>query len=533
MTPYKALHTIPDVLGRASDAWPEKDAYRLNGKSLTYSQLKAKSARLTTALRTEGVVKGDRVGIFLPQSFELPIAAYGVLGAGAAFVPIDPLAPKRRVAEILEQCGIRVVVTADRQAKILDELALDGGAVQVVIGARAERIKCVSWGQIDLLPVSTPVRTNELDIAYIMFTSGSTGTPKGIVHSHANGLIYADNLVRYHNLNSDDRFLNLSPLHFDMAVMDHVAALMVGATTIIVPEAVARLPASLTALAATERASIWYSVPHSMTEMLVKGEMHQHDLTSLRWMIYGGEAFAIRHLRSLMSALPNARFCNAYGPAETHQVSSFNIDELPEHNDYVIPIGEPWLTVDTLIVDEDDLPVAISELGELLVRAPSCMRGYWGDRDRSDAAFFYKSIDGVIQDRYYRTGDIVTMRPDGIMMFHGRKDRQVKVRGNRVELDEVEAILSGHASVVDCAVIKSPSGNELIAAVTILHDGNFDEASLRGYCRTCLPVYAVPSRIFEVTEFARTSSQKIDRVELSHSLKVMMSEVSKDPRNND
>ena len=519
MTPYKAVHCITDVLARATQCWPDKDAYRFNGQSLSYSQLADRVGRLTSALQSLGVAKGHRVGVFLPQSLELPVSVYGILGAGAAFVPIDPLAPKERVKEILRQCGIRVVVAAPRQARILEQLVEEGLTIDGLIGSSASATIGLSWDDVAAFQVSPPVPMVEMDIAYIMFTSGSTGKPKGMIHTHANGLIYADNLIRYHDLNEHDRFLNLSPLHFDMAIMDHLAALMVGATTIIVPESVARLAASLTKLAAEECASVWYSVPYVMIEMLLKGGMEKHDLSALRWMIYGGEAFQIKHLRALQTALPNARFCNAYGPAETHQVSSFEIGALSDDEDIVIPIGKPWSTVDVMIVDENDEPVESGESGELLVRAESCMLGYWGDPDRTDSAFRYTDIDGVCRQTFYRTGDLVSMQPDTTMYFHGRMDRQIKLRGNRVELDEVEAVLTGHESVADCAVIKSEDGTRLIAVVSLVIPGSFDAQALRNVCKLHLPAYAVPSDFVEVQEFARTSSLKIDRIALARQIK--------------
>nr|WP_319947298.1 amino acid adenylation domain-containing protein [uncultured Shimia sp.] len=518
ITPYKAVHVIPDVLERATKRYPDKVAYSFNGNTLSYSELTDRAGRLSSALIEAGVERGDRVGIFLPQSLEIPISIFGILGAGAAFVPIDPMTPQRRVAEIIEKCGIRTLISGGRQAHVLDQISAGSSQIDLVVGAASINSRYLLWEQLADYAQSMPIRLTEQDIAYIMFTSGSTGDPKGMVHTHANGLIYADNLVHYHGLNQNDRFLNLSPLHFDMSVMDHIASLLVGATTIIVPEATARLPASLTNLAAKERISVWYSVPYVMTEMLLKGGMDQHDLTAIRWMIYGGEAFQIKHLRALQLALPNARFCNAYGPAETHQVSSYDIGIIPDDNDYVIPIGKPWKTVETLIVDENNDPVECDEFGELLVHAPSCMLGYWGDKERSEAAFFYQSIDGIIQKKFYRTGDIVTMQHDGMMYFHGRKDRQIKIRGNRVELDAVEAALFEHPSVTDCAVIKDKTDRFLIAAVLLAHDSEFDLKSLRGHCMASLPNYAVPSQFIEVAKFSRTSSLKIDRNALARSL---------------
>lgn len=521
MGPYKSFHLLTDLIEKAAECYPQKEAFRFKGDALTYEELLAKSRRLTTVLLERGVVKGDRVGVVLHQSLETSITIYGILGAGACFVPIDPFAPAKRVRQILDKCSVRHLVTHAAKAETIKEVLADSCRLKSVIGLEnGSRVDTcyIGWDEVMLAVETPPVKMIEMDLAYIMFTSGSTGVPKGMMHTHANGMIYADNLVRVHSLKASDRFLNLAPLHFDMAIMDYIASPMVGGTTIIVPESYARMPASLTALAAEERVTIWYSVPFAMTQMLQFGAMEKHDFSSLRWMIYGGEAISIKHLRALMLALPNARFCNAYGPAETHQVSSYNLDEFPDKDMDVVPIGKPWSTVDVLIVDENDQPVEGVESGELLVRTPSCMRGYWGDEEKTRAAFFYREVVGQIRDVYYRTGDIVMMKKDGMMFFHGRKDRQIKIRGYRVELDEVEAILATHPVVNECAVIRSGDGQSLIAAVSAKKDKGFDCAAILSNCARYLPQYAVPAQLHLVERFPRTPSNKIDRIKLAREL---------------
>ena len=503
---YKAFDQITDLIDIAARSHPDKDAFRYMGSSLTYGGLVSKSRRLTTTLVEAGVRKGDRVGIFLNQSLETPVAIYGILGAGACFVPIDPFAPVNRICQILEKCDVKVLVTNDGKKSEVAEILSASEIVDHVVGledSTDSQAVMTSWAEVETKPETPPMRMIELDLAYLMFTSGSTGTPKGMMHTHANGLIYASNLADEHELVASDRFLNLAPLHFDMAVMDYIAAPMVGGTTIIVSEAHARLPASLTKLAAEERASVWYSVPFAMTQMLQFGGMEKYDLTALRWMIYGGEAIPIRHLRGLMSALPNARFCNAYGPAETHQVSSYNIDELPESEADSVPIGKPWKTVDPLIVDNNNNPVPFGEPGELLVRAPSCMRGYWGDEEKTKAAFFHKPVVGEVVDTYYRTGDVVTMQTDGMMYFHGRMDRQIKVRGYRVELDEIEATLSNLEIVRECAVVKSNDGKSVVAFVSTMDGDREQSTPILQHCEKNLPQYAVPTQLNIVNDFPK------------------------------
>lgn len=517
--------TIPEVLRRTTARSPDKDAFVHGAERLTYAGLLTRAEQLAGVLIGLGVRKGDRVGVFLNQSLDSAVAIHGIMLAGGAFVPIDPTAPPRRFSEVLARCDASVLVThPDKQRGV--ELCLDlvdrpMKLVGIADPGHPMVADAVTWDQVRAAPRGALPRITVEDLAYIMWTSGSTGAPKGLTHVHGNGLIYAGMLAETHGLNADDRFLGLSPLHFDMCVMDYITATLVGGTTIIVPEAVAKLPAALTRLAATERATVWYSVPYSMIQMLERGAMEKHDLGSLRWMIFGGEAFPIKHLRALQAALPQARFANAYGPAETHQVSSHTVGAL-DADAGPIPIGKPWRTLDAIVLDHEDRPVPAGSVGELVVRSPSCMRGYWNDPAQTEAAFFRRPVSPGMDDLYYRTGDLVRMDEDGMMHFLGRKGRQVKVRGYRIELDEVESTVQGSDGVAECAVILSGDGLSLIAAVrcddTRAPSPEAIRDSVLDRCRARLPGYAVPASIHIVTDFPRTGSEKIDRTALARRL---------------
>ncbi|MEM6497198.1 MAG: amino acid adenylation domain-containing protein [Pseudomonadota bacterium] len=506
--------SIPEVLRRTANRTPEKIAFTCNDASLTYEALVEKSSQLAAVLKELGVCHGDRVGVFLNQSLESAVAIYGIMTAGALFVPIDPTSPESRVTYVIDRCDIDVVVTAPRmRGRIagfsrMSERPIRLVGLEDVTDLPVEAT--ISWSDVYAATPSRGARLTAQDLGYIMWTSGSTGAPKGMTHKHGSGLIYAGMLAETHGLNDQDRFLGLSPLHFDMCVMDYIAAPLVGGSTIIVPESTAKLPAALTKLAATERATIWYSVPFAMTQMLEFGAMDKHDLSSLRWMIYGGENFPLEHLRGLMERLPQAKFANAYGPAETHQISSYTVGALgPDAGP--IPIGEPWRTLEALILDDDDDVLPPGNVGELVVRSPSCMQGYWGEPTLTDAAMHRREGAGGLSNSYYRTGDLVRQDPDGMMHFLGRKDRQVKVRGYRVELDEVEAAVLSYPTVAECAVIPAQDRRSLVAAVR-LHDGA-DAATddIVAHCRTRVPIYAVPAKVHLVDAFPRTGSDKIDR----------------------
>lgn len=260
--------------------------------------------------------------------------------------------------------------------------------------------------------------------------------------------------------------------------------------------------------------TIWYSVPFALIQMLLNGVMEERDWSALRWVLFGGEPFTPKHLRALMQRLPQTRFSNVYGPAEVNQCTFYHVPAQPEDKDEQVPIGRVWANSEGLVVDENDQPVQQGDVGELLVRTPTMMRGYWGRPDLTERGFYRRKTLGYLEDIFYRTGDLVRELQDGELLFLGRKDRQVKIRGYRVELDEVETALSRHPQVDENAAYALPlaDGNAVIEAAVILKPGaSVTAMELKAHLATHLPTYAVPEKILLMSDFPRTTSGKIDR----------------------
>ncbi|NNL99145.1 MAG: AMP-binding protein, partial [Gammaproteobacteria bacterium] len=242
-------------------------------------------------------------------------------------MPLDPLAPAARVRGILRDCGIQHLVCSPETLARLQQPAETGAApfeipLRAVLGAAppaggrpGSATSYLGWDEIraaksDRAPADNPAAG---DIAYIMYTSGSTGEPKGIVHTHGSGLSYARLAARTYGLSEADRLGNHAPLHFDQSTMEYFAGPLAGATTVIIPEIYLKMPASLSQLIEQERLSIWYSVPFTLIQLLLRGALESRDLSSLRWVLFGGESLPRKFLNGLMAALPDARFSNVYG----------------------------------------------------------------------------------------------------------------------------------------------------------------------------------------------------------------------------
>jgi amino acid adenylation domain-containing protein len=510
------LHLLSHILDRSADRFPDKDAVRFNGQALTYAEWATRANALASALIAQGVRRGERVGIYLNKSLESAVTIYGIWKAGAAYVPLDPQSPPARLKFAIADCGMRHIVTSPVKAAALDELAT-GTPLECAIGTNdsSPMLRCMPWDEVYALGGATPsVFVMEQDLAYVMYTSGSTGTPKGLMHTHHSGLSYAQLSADLYGVTDSDRLSNHSPLHFDMSTFDFFSGPLRGATTVIIPEAYTKLPASLSKLIQDERLTIWYSVTTALVQLLLRGVLQSRDLSALRWILYGGEPFHPRQLRELMMLVPSARVSNVYGPAEVNQCTYYHVPDLPNDFDESIPIGHVWDNSEGLLLDEHDNEAAHGEIGELVVRTPTMMRGYWDRPDLNARAFYRRPVFGDYEDVFYRTGDLMRRDADGNLRFCGRKDRQIKTRGYRVELDEVESALAVHRDVDECAVFTIPDdeGSTLIHAAVILKPGaSTNEATLKSEVAVRIPPYAVPVAIALMDDFPRTGTGKIDR----------------------
>jgi amino acid adenylation domain-containing protein len=442
---------------------------------------------------------------------------------GAVYVPLDPNAPATRTRHLLQDCQIKCLISHTSQARSLAEVVAQPGALKAVIGLDMDwPVSTIAWKSVWEMPANRtfPGRTTAQDLAYIMYTSGSTGLPKGIMHTHYSGLSYARLSADTYQLQSTDRIGNHAPIFFDISTLGYFTAPLVGATTVIVPDAYTKMPASLSQLIEAEQLTVWYSVPLALIQLLQRGVLESRDLTSLRWILYGGEVFPPKYLRSLMQHWPHARFCNVYGPAEVNQCTYYHL-EAPPTGDDPIPLGQIWENTKMLLLNGEDQEVTGDAAGELLIRSATMMQGYWNRPDLTEKAFFRHLTPSGLPEVYYRTGDLIRMDELGRLQFMGRKDQQIKTRGYRVELDGVEGLLAAQAGVREAAVFphQSADGEVVIMAAVILQPSqSITEKELMVILKGELPWYALPQSIFFVENFPRTGSGKTDRPALRQEL---------------
>jgi amino acid adenylation domain-containing protein len=381
-------------------------------------------------------------------------------------------------------------------------------------------VAVVSWNEVTARP-ATPLPENlaiETDTAYILYTSGSTGTPKGVMISHRNSLTFVNWAAECVGLAADDRVSSHAPLHFDLSIFDIFASCRAGATIILVPERSAPFPVQLVRLIERERITVWYSVPSVLTLLVLYGNLAAHDLSSLRTIIFAGEVFPVKYLRRLMAALPRARYLNWYGPTETNVCTSYEVPPLDPERTAPIPIGKACANTQVFAVDNGGKKVRVpGETGELYVRGPSLMQGYWGHPEKTAKVLIRNPFQPHFPEPVYKTGDIVTLDADGNYLYLGRQDGMIKTRGYRVELGEIEAVLYGHPVIKEVAVLPVPDevlGNRLSAVISLFEGATLTRKEILSFCNQQLPHYMVPDVIEFREVLPKTSTGKTDRVSL-------------------
>jgi len=507
------ISTLPHTIHHSAYLDPGHEAFRFAEATLSFEELVRQSNQLAHLLLERGAGKGDRIGIYLGRGLETAVSVFGIMQAGAVYVPLDPLAPARYTAWVIRDCGIKMLITQNSLQRKIKNILEQVGSLDLIAGlADPEVPGALSWDMIFEYPDSIPqVQISEDDLAYIMYTSGSTGLPKGIMHTHSSGLSYARLSGQLYGVNPDDRLGSHAPLHFDISTMAYFTAPLRGATSVIIPEPHIKLPASLTQLMQSEKLTIWYSAPLALIHILSFGDLENRDLSSLRWVLFGGEPFPPKYLRGLMNRLPDARFCNVYGPAEVNQCTNYQVTGAPEPN-HPIPLGKIWDETEMMVVDELDHPVQPGMPGELLITSTTMMKGYWNQPTLTSSSFFIHSTNEG-EKVYYRTGDLVKLNNRQDLVFLGRKDRQIKSRGYRVELEMVEAQLMAIEEIAEAAVFTVPDkqgGNQIEAAVILKTGLHLETNEIRNKLNELLPAYSIPSRIHLTADLPRTSTGKIN-----------------------
>jgi amino acid adenylation domain-containing protein len=500
--------------------------------TLTYRELGTLSDRVRDRLVLLGVKPGDRVGLYMVKSADAIASIFGILKAGAAYVPVDPTAPPARCAYILNNCSVRVILTERRLEPALREetgklgnvpplllLDMDGndGDPVTSLGAGSGPSHALPLARMldqedaaRPAPAAATADPGPDGLAYILYTSGSTGKPKGVMLTHRCGVSYVDWCSDVFRPTEHDRFSSHAPLHFDLSILDIYVPLKHGGTLVLIGEELGKDPLNLAQVIAEKRISVWYSTPSILSLLAQYGKLARHDYSALRYVFFAGEVFPVPQLRAIKASWPHPRYFNLYGPTETNVCTYYEVPaEIPAERTEPFPIGKTCEHLECKVVDLDGSTVSPGDEGELVVKGPGVMVGYWNLAEQNAAAFLVDP-DGT---PWYKTGDLVVEDPKDGYIFHGRRDRMVKRRGYRVELGEIEAGLATHVQAKEVAVVALPDKDAgvKIKAFLSLKDGVKPSIiEMKAFSMEKLPKYMVPDVFTFLEALPRTSTDKID-----------------------
>ncbi|MFJ7590597.1 amino acid adenylation domain-containing protein [Streptomyces sp. NPDC097617] len=497
-----ASRTLHSLVAEQARLRPDAPAVTCEGRTTSYAELDAAANRLAHRLREFGIGPETRVAVLAGRDLRMPVCVLAVLKAGGAYVPVDAGHPADRVRTVLADSGARLVLTAGLPGGLPADLA---GAVPVLDLDAEQHV-------VDALPATEPpAAASPAHLAYLLYTSGSTGRPKGVAVTHAAVTGYLEALTSTFGLGPEDAVLARTALTFDPSVRDLFAPLTTGGRIVLASQDEAGDPDALARLLHAEGATALLSIVPSMLEPLIAAV--GGPAAALRLVMTTGEALTPGLARAAHTlGLPGRlRLVNQYGPTECTNTTTYHEVTDADIEAGRIPIGRPLPGARVLVLGEHLEPLPRGAIGELFIAGRGVARGYLGDPARTAEAYPPDPY-GPPGARMYRTGDLARLRSDGVLEFHGRRDNQVKVRGHRIELGEVEAALLRHPDVARAVAAAHGEGaDRLLAAYVVWRDGSGDPAAVLDFVRAALPAAMVPSALVVLDALPLTPNGKTDR----------------------
>jgi amino acid adenylation domain-containing protein len=505
-------------------AWAERDPGRVAVTdptcTWTYGELEARSNQLAHYLLADGIQKEEAVAIYAHRSATLIWAVLGVLKAGAAFVVVDPAYPPARIIEILRLVRPRFWLGMESAGSAPEPLA-------AFMAELPGSLQLPSWnaddGALAGLPAEDPgIPIGPDDLAYISFTSGSTGVPKGILGRHGPLSHFLPWQCRELGLAASDRFSLLSGLAHDPLQRDIFTPLYLGARICIPDPTEILVPGKLSAWMRQEAVSVAHLTPAMGQILTESGPQAAESLPSLRRVLLVGDILTRRDVARLQRLAPGVACVNLYGSTETQRAVGYHVvataeDGGEQQDKEVLPLGCGMKDVQLLVRNRAGQTAGIGELGEVVVRSPHLARGYLGDEEATARKFLANPATGQPWDRLYLTGDLGRYLPNGEVAFAGRADTQVKIRGFRIEMGEIESQLGRVDGVREAVVLATEGGGangRLVAFVVRETGSEAAAADLRGYLKTVMPAYMVPTSFLFLPKIPLTPNGKVDRREL-------------------
>ena len=492
---------LQDLLQEAAARWPDRPAVISPEKSVSWHELQAWSNRLSHRLRSAGVGRADPVVVAIERGAGQVAAVQGVLGAGGAYVPVDPAWPAERIAFVLQDTGAACVLASRATAAVL---ALPPQVACV----------CVDDASLDQHPATPlPALQQPGDLAYVIYTSGSTGRPKGVMIDHRAALNTVLDVNRRSGITERDVVYGISALSFDLSVYDLFGTAAAGATLVLPGAEQAQQPAAWVDAVRQHGVTVWNSVPALMQLLIDAAHFGSQQLPSLKTVMLSGDWIPVALPAQARDVLPCASW-HSLGGATEAAIWSIHYPIGPlEEGWSSIPYGKPLANQCWHVLADDGTDAPEWVPGHLHIGGLGLALGYWRDEQKTARAFVTHPRTG---ERLYRTGDLGRYLPDGNLEFLGRADHQVKIQGHRIELGEVEHALQAHPGVQAAAVLAQGqrAGQRLVGFYVPVPGHAIDSAALQAHLHAKLPAYMVPLQLVQLPRLPLSANGKFDRAAL-------------------
>lgn len=490
---------VLQMIESSCDRVPHKVAFSDENGAVTYQEAVAAAKAIGSSL-SDAPNARRAVAVMIEKSKETLISFMGVIYSGNFYIPIDVEMPDDRIEKIFSTVEPLAVICDDAHYEKACGLSARQRVIRysdaVKTPVNQEMLSAVRYQTIDTDPV------------YALFTSGSTGVPKGVVCCHRSVIDYAEWLVDTFAFDESTVFGSQTPFYFSMSVMDVFSTFLSGAELHIIPKKLFAFPIKLLEHMNEVKINTIYWVPTALSIVANMKALDKISLPYLKKIFFAGEPMPNKQLNIWRSHLPDAQYVNLFGPTEITDIGIYYVVDRPFADDDPLPIGKKCDNVDALVLDENGRPTPYGEIGELCIRGSFLALGYYNNPEKTAEVFVQNPLNSSYPELIYKTGDLVSYNPYGELMYHGRKDFQIKHRGNRIELGEIENAANGVPGIHMCACTYDTEKEKIV----LFYEGaGVTTQSIRESMSEKVPAYMLPNVMLELESLPKNQNGKIDR----------------------
>ena len=494
-------NSVLDWLEKTVSLYPDKIAFESTEKRISFRDLELQAKQIGSRI-CEIDTTNTPIAVVLDKEVTTISAFLGVVYSGRAYAPIDISLPESRIEKIFSCLKISTIISETRYIDKLKSLCARIG-IQATILNLSDMFSCeIQEKRLSVIRQ----RMTKTDPLYIIFTSGSSGVPKGVVTSHHSLMCYIDAYVGVMGIDDKDKLGNQSPLDYIAAIRDIYIPLLKGASTYLIPKNYFMQMDRLSELIEENRITALGWSTSALVVLTSLGMTNEYHFSSVKKICFSGSIMPGGVLRKWQTMLPNALFVNQYGPTEaTASCTYYVIDHVVDENE-IIPIGVPYKNYRIILLKEDLSEAGVGEEGEICVGGPILALGYYNNLEKTNQDFIQNPLNTTYEEKIYKTGDIGEIKSDGLLYFHGRKDRQIKHMGHRVELDEIELAVNSISGIKECCALY----NFKEEVIWLFYCGETSLKELVTQLRSQLPGFMVPRKVKQLVELPKLPNGKID-----------------------